>query len=255
MEEAKKNEQKRLCKKGSNIPLSTIKHENSYLSFNTNINIEDQKNKSIDIDKRLDHLHKEIKVTEIFDKFKNIVNFNADISKKSELEILRNSNDHKELFGKLKDTSLLHRGKNGYLPKIKSYSKSLIKSGSGEYNPVFWSPIDMKKNTNSKEKSYKKIKLDKLRSIKNRPINFKKHESIFLTNNYNDNTNSNIYYPTREKTINNSDQKNTDYFNLNSINNINTISNNGINVSNLMDKSIISVDKNSNQSLNYSIFD
>lgn len=279
IEETKKNEQKRLTKKGLNLP--NIKQDIYNQSSNTlNIdeerhNLQKNKEKNQELEKKLDFLHKEINVGEIFDKFKDIVNFNADVGKKSELEMLKNQQTGKKLFSKIKDTSFLHKGKNGYLPKINSHVKSLEKIDENPINinnhqhSENWSPIDIKKNSsNTKEKILARAKLEKAKgfSVKNRQINFKKNESIFLTNsnsNKNEFTCSNIYNPTREKTNSNIlDNKNYEYFNLNTVNdignngNINLLSQN-LNFSNLInDRSMISSNNDRNsQSMHSSVFE
>ena len=271
LEDAKKLEQKRLAKKQSlnlpNIKQHEIIYNQSSNNLNT-INNEDQKNnKSIEAEKNLEYLHKEIKIGEIFDKFKSIVNYNADICKKSELELLRNSqnNNNKKLFSRIKDTSFLHSGKNGYLPKINNNNYNCIKSMDKicEQNSENWSPIDIKNNNNNKNKN----KLEKLKgfSVKNRQINFKKNDSIFLTNNNNNiNTDNNIFIPTRDKTnlITNDNYNNNSFlFERKSLceydynNNNNNCDNNNL-LTNNVNKSIISNDNNRiNQSMNSSVFE
>lgn len=247
IEDARKLEQKRLNKK-NNHNLPSIKHE----IYNQTLNnvTEDQKNRTMEAERKLENLHKEINVSEIFDKFKNIVTYNSNICKKSELDIIRNKNQGKKLFSKINDTSFLHHGKNGYLPKIKHKKLEKI----NELNSENWSPIDNIISKDIKNKS----KLDKTKgfSIKNRQINFKKNDSIFLTNN--NNTASNVLNPTKEVTnsvTNNSifDQNDTLTENINF--NTNNRSINPLSFPNLLpDKSIIS-NNNKDQSVNISIFD
>lgn len=149
----------------------------------------------------------------------------------------------KSSFNKLNSTSILYNKGYGYLPKINDINDSSYKLN--KESSEFWSPIDGVRNKENKKKIITPQRLKGF-STKNRQINFKKSDSIFLTNN-NANANtaersSSIYF---EKSQNDANNTNT-----NMINNSGSIYN-----STFRDRMIFSnLTNNNNQTESSSLF-
>jgi hypothetical protein len=173
-----KNDQKRLSKLLILPDINNEKNEENKNHERSSTN--NNNNNNNNINKKLDSLHKDININSIFDSFKNILSINENKIKKSELDILNENSIIKSNFSKINNSSILYKGAYGYLPKLNSTNDSSMKlnKDSSEY----WSPIDGIREKDYKNKIISPKKLLQGFSTKNRQINFKKHDSIFLTN-------------------------------------------------------------------------
>lgn len=140
--------------------------------------------RTIMINKKLDTLHKDIDILQIFDSFKNIVNLSSINELKSQFnehsKISKNDKKDNTLHSNcINDISILY----STLPKISnydSYQKKPIENS--ELSSFNWSPIDLpdqRQQVKSKNRSPRRFKGF---SINNRKINFSKSDSIFITN-------------------------------------------------------------------------
>jgi hypothetical protein len=135
------------------------------------------------VNKKLDSLHKDIDILQIFNSFKNIVNLSSITELKSQFFDKniekQNENENKtRILGSncLRDISILYSN----LPKINTLDKKSKESiDQSSFN---WSPVDLpdhRKKLKEKRKSPGKVRGF---SINNRKINFSKSDSIFITN-------------------------------------------------------------------------
>lgn len=137
------------------------------------------------IDNKLDSLHKDIDILNIFDTFKNIVNLSSINELKSEFTDKKydNSKENKNDLIRsncLSDISILYSN----LPKIKNIDSMHKKTQESVEQPSFnWSPIDLADHR-KKLKEKRKSPAKKVRgfNINDRKINFSKSDSIFITN-------------------------------------------------------------------------
>lgn len=137
------------------------------------------------VNKKLDSLHKDINILQIFDSFKNIVDLSSINELKSQFNDKKINNkpaeNKNELIGSkcLSNISILYSN----LPKISTLDSMNKKAKESVDQSSFnWSPIDLldhRKKLKEKRKSPRKI--NKF-SIKERKINFSKSDSIFITN-------------------------------------------------------------------------
>lgn len=142
--------------------------------------------RTILVNKKLDSMHKEIDIIQIFDSFKNIVNLSSINELKSKFnnkKTIKQARENKlNLIGSkcLSDISILYSN----LPKINSSENTINKKAkdSVDQSSLNWSPIDLadhRKKLKEKRKSPGKIRGF---NINDRKINFSKNDSIFITN-------------------------------------------------------------------------
>jgi len=127
--------------------------------------------------KKIENLHEEININEVFDNFKNILKLNMNTTKKYQFEIIKENSIQNSSFHKLNDISKLYHQKNVFSSNksnIMDYSSNKVNKESSE----FWSPIDGPRCKTIKKKKYS-IDVTKAFSNKNMQINFKKNDSIF----------------------------------------------------------------------------
>jgi hypothetical protein len=139
--------------------------------------------RTFEVNKKLESLHKEIDIIKIFDSFKNIVDLSSINELKSQFndrnKKIFNDDENKISSNCLNDITILYNN----LPKINGVESFNRKSkDNSDLSGFNWSPIDIVASQNKIKKKIISTKKLKGFSINNRKINFSKSDSIFITN-------------------------------------------------------------------------